>query len=101
MLLPEGEADASKASCLIHGDLYGLVLDSAWKGASATAKGARATLQHGQAETHGRQADCRGYRFLSRPEYLLRDGQRRLRFLVDRNADNPLHIAGSEQDDSR
>jgi len=63
----QGEADASKASRLIHCDLYGLVVDNGWKGASATAKSAGATLQHGQAETHGRQADCRRDRFLSRP----------------------------------
>src|SRR5205809_7220700 len=82
----QGEADASKASCFIRSDLYGPVLDDGWKGASARTKGPGAALQHRQAETRGRQADCRRHGFLSRPEYLLRNSERRLRFLMDRDA---------------
>src|SRR5712672_1869642 len=71
----QGEADASEASRLNHCNLYGVVLDNAWNGAGSTAKRASETLQHGQAKTHGRQADYRRHRFFSRPEHLLRNGE--------------------------
>src|SRR5262245_52182801 len=58
-------------------------------------------LQHGQAETARRQADRRGHGLLAGSQHVLRDGQRRIRLSVDRDAAQPARLPGRRAHDLR
>src|SRR5260370_1631164 len=68
-------------------------------GTAAAERLGREDLYHGEAEIGGGQTDFWSHHTLAGPEHLLRGGERRLRFHLDRNAAKSPHVPRRLEDD--